>query len=203
MVELPEKGKEEEKIHDGSNCPLCYKKHIDLRDKVQWQTQFDPKWGDRKAQSVACKKTCDDILIKNGLSATSKLAKDLYQIALENTSHTELIINTEEGKKGIDYLNQELEKGVPVQVGVDHALNYKKGKLNEGTTDHFIVIIGKGCEKGKIYYLFYDVGTVFKEKGANDNNRLYLDQLHYSLKGKTIYNGNNYTVTQIRKNRII
>ena len=85
-------------------------------------------------------------------------------------------------------------------MGVDHALNYKNGTLNEGTTDHFIVIVGKYCENGKVYYQFYDVGTRHESKGASENNRLYLDTSSYSLKGKTEYNGSTYTVSQIRKN---
>ncbi|WMY92135.1 hypothetical protein [Snodgrassella communis] len=47
---------------------------------------------------------------------------------------------------------------------------------------------------------FYDVGTSYKAKGASPNNKLYLDVLDHSLKGKTVYNGNFYTVTQIRIN---
>lgn len=39
-----------------STCKLCHKKHIDLSTKVVWQTQFNPKWGDKKAQNSACKK---------------------------------------------------------------------------------------------------------------------------------------------------
>ncbi|WP_313375653.1 hypothetical protein [Chishuiella sp.] len=179
-------------------CSKCNENHYDLTAKVEWQTQFDSKWGDKKKQNVACKKTCDDILNKIGLASTSKDEKDIFQIALENNTHTKLIINKENSKKGISYMNMELEKGNPLQLGVDHKLGYG---YNEGTTDHFIVIIGKGCENGKIYYRFYDVGTVHKDKGASDDNRLYLDKSDYSLKGKTVYNGHFYTVTQIRKNK--
>lgn len=90
--------------------------------------------------------------------------------------------------------------GNPVQVGVDHALNYKGGTLNEDTTDHFIVIVGKSCDNGKVYYRFYDVGTSHENKGSSENNRLYLNTTSYSLTGKTEYNGSTYTVSQIRKN---
>ncbi|MET3027800.1 hypothetical protein ABXT06_14070 [Flavobacterium sp. UW10123] len=181
------------------NCLKCKVIHFDLTDKVKWQTQFDPKWGDSKAQKVACKKTCDDILNKHGLTSTSKFSK--YQTALENSNHTALIIDTEESKRGIKYLDLQLQAGNPVQVGVDHDLNYKGGTLNEGTTDHFIVIVGKSCENGKVYYRFYDVGTRHESKGASNDNRLYLNTSNYSLKGKTAYNNHVYTVTQIRNNK--
>ena len=102
--------------------------------------------------------------------------------------------------QGIGYINGQLENNYPVLVGVDHDLNYRGGTLNEGTTDHYIVITGKACEEGNIYYLFYDVGTRHENKGASDNNKLFLDTSDYSLKGTTEYNGKLYTVTQVRLN---
>ena len=176
----------------------CGKSEIDLRSKVKWQTQFDPKWGKYDKQVIACKKTCDDILINSGLKATS-LAR-LYQTAIENKNHTKLNINIEVSQEAILYLDSELEKGHPVQIGVNHGLGYKIKNNIDGSTDHFVVIVGRKCEGSRCYYIFYDVGTNYKEKGASDNNRLYLDKTDYSLKGKTVYNGHFYTVTQIRKN---
>ncbi|WP_048509723.1 glycoside hydrolase family 104 protein [Chryseobacterium sp. FH2] len=183
---------------DNSTNSSCGKSEIDLRDKITWQTQFDPKWGGRDKQLVACKKTCDDILINSGLKATSLLR--VYQTAIEDDKHTKLIINTPVSKEAIIYLDSELEKGHPVQVGVDHGIGYKINNNADHSTDHFVVIIGRKCDGNKCYYLFYDVGTSHKEKGANDNNRLYFDKTDYSLKGKTVYNGHFYTVTQVRKN---
>lgn len=110
------------------------------------KTQFDSKWGDKKAQSSACKKTCDDILINSGLSATS-LSK-LYQTAIENDKHTKLIIDINISK-GVKYLDSELDKNHPIQAGVDHDLNYKINNNSDHSTDHFIVIIGRGCENNR------------------------------------------------------
>lgn len=185
--------------HTTSNCVKCYQDHYDVASTVKWQTQFDAKWGDSKAQNVACKKTCDDILNKSGLASTSKAGADKYQTALENDKHTAIVIDSKVSKQAVEYINKQLEAGNPVQVGVDHDLNYKGG-LNEGTTDHFIVIIGKGCDNGKIYYRFYDVGTKYEHKGSSTNNKLFLGSDN-SLKGATVYNGNFYTVTQVRKNK--
>ncbi|KFE96950.1 glycoside hydrolase family 24 protein [Chryseobacterium luteum] len=182
------------------DCQHCKQDHYDVTDKVKWQTQFDSKWGNSKAQGIACKKTCDDILNKVGLASTSKVEVDKYQTAMENKNHTSLIINTSVSKEAIQYIDDQLNDEKPVQVGVDHALNYKGGALNEGTTDHFVVIIGKGCDNGKIYYRFYDVGTKYENKGASKNNKLFLEN-DYSLKGTTVYSGQTYTVTQVRKNK--
>lgn len=188
----------EEKAPQSVVNTSCGKSEIDLRNKIKWQTQFDPKWGSRDRQMVACKKTCDDILINSGLKATSLL--NLYQTALENKDHTKLIINTQVSKEAVSYLDKELEKGHPVQVGVDHGLGYKINNNADHSTDHFVVIIGRKCDGDRCFYLFYDVGTSHKEKGASDNNRLYFDKTDNSLKGKTVYNGHFYTVTQVRKN---
>ncbi len=187
-------------VENNGTCKSCHEDHYDLTDKVKWQTQFDSKWGDTEAQKVACKKTCDDILNKVGLANTSKAEADRYQTALENDKHTTILINSAEAKQAVQYINEQLKNGNPVQVGVDHALNYKGGKLNEGTTDHFVIIIGKACENNKIYYRFYDVGTRHNEKGASKNNKLFLKSDN-SLKGTTVYSGQTYLVTQVRKNK--
>lgn len=80
------------------------------------------------------------------------------------------------------YLDSYLDQGIPVEVGVDHTFNKKLGKsgstkdtkgYNEGTTDHFIVIIGKGFEKGRRFYQFFDPGTKRKEKATSTENKLY------------------------------
>lgn len=179
----------------------CAKKHVDLRGTVvQWQTQFDSRWGDRAAQNVACWKTSHDILINSGLSESSGSQDGMYQVAEENEDHSELLVNAESAMQSIGYIDGQLESNYPVLVGVDHDLNYRGGTLNEGTTDHYIVIVGKACDDGNIYYLFYDVGTSFGDKGASDSNQLFLDTSDYSLKGSTEYNGKLYTVTQVRLN---
>lgn len=46
-VEEDEKGEEEKAIEEGV-CPLCGKKHIDLRSKIDYQTQFDSRFGTKK-----------------------------------------------------------------------------------------------------------------------------------------------------------
>ena len=173
---------------------------IDLRNKVQWQSQFDSRFGSSAAQQSACFKACKVILTNAGLSDSSAPNdSSKYQTASENSNHTQLVIDVEKSKSGIAYLNEELEKGYPVLVGVNHTLG--KG-INEGTTDHFVVIVGRGCEGGKIHYLFYEVGTGYAAKGKSDNNKLYL-QDDYSLRGTPEYNtSRNYTVTQIRKNKL-
>lgn len=177
------------------------KENIDLRnDNSKWQTQYDSKYGTKEKQDVACWKACKDILSNfNVEGGDLEDNKALYQIASE--SNNKLVIDSEIAKKGINYLNEQLENDKPILVGVDHTYKYKGGFNNDLTTDHFVVIIGKGCDNNKPYYLFYDVGTSYIDKGASDENRLYVKD-DYSLHGSTKYTSKHkYTVSQIRKNK--
>lgn len=176
------------------------KLNIDLRDKNKnWQTQFDKKFGNEKQQRVACWRACKEILNNFGVSGGDLIdGKALYQIAIE--SDNKLIVNKAIAKQSISYLNQQLEKGNPVLVGVDHTYKYKGGFNNDATTDHFVVIVGRGSKEKKVFYRFYEVGTSFKAKGISNLNVLFV-QDDYSLKGSTAYTSKHiYTVTQIRKN---
>lgn len=94
--------------------------------------------------------------------------------------------------------------GSQLLVGVDHTHNKKDSKgdpLNEGTTDHFVVIVGRGCDEGKRWFLFYEVGTHYENKGESDKNKLYKET-------NGLYQGSpesdkKYALTQIRKNKTI
>ncbi|MBE0393917.1 hypothetical protein HNQ02_002810 [Flavobacterium sp. 7E] len=177
------------------------KENIDLRnDNSKWQTQYDSKYGTKVQQDVACWKACKDVLSNfNVEGGDLENNKALYQIASE--SNNNLVIDSEIAKKGIKYLDEQLENDKPILVGVDHTYKYKGGFNNDLTTDHFIVIIGRGCDNNKPYYLFYDVGTSYINKGSSDENRLYVKD-DYSLHGSTKYTSKHtYTLSQIRKNK--
>ena len=91
--------------------------------------------------------------------------------------------------EAMDYVNEHLDSGIPVVVGVDHTYNAvlpsQKTAVGNGgsdkdvtgynsdkTTDHFIVITGKGfdAEKNLPYYTYNDPG--YRDKSGN-LNRLY------------------------------
>ena len=177
---------------------------IDLRGKVEWQTQYDSKWGDRKAQGSACWLTSHDILKNFGLPETSGYQIGAIYLAKEDAAHTKLEYLSENLQEGITYIDSQLEKGNPILIGVHHTLNYRgkngKGGINEGTTDHFIVIVGRGYENGKKFYNFYEVGTSDRSSGENDNNKLYVYENR--IEGSPHYNSKKkYIVSQVRKNK--
>jgi len=187
---------------------FCKKEHIDLRSKIVYQTQFDPRFGNRAQQDAACFNACKVILQNAGLSPNSAPNDGtVIQIASENsygdkTSQASyLSINKAIAMHGLAYIDEQLEQGYPVLVGVDH----KSGSPNtDKTTDHFVVIVGRGCTDNEAFYYFYEVGTEQMEGGVNkgklDGNKLYVST-DGSLRGTPYHNPNrNYIVSQVRKN---
>ncbi len=180
---------------ESNNTPEA-KKNIDLRDNVNWVSQFDSRFGSKKEQKVACcrasKATLSDYGIKNpGPNTTSTV----IQTARENDGALEI---TEDARAGIDHINSELEAGNPVIVGVNHTLG---NTYNEGTTDHFVVIVGRGTDEGgNAFYNFYEVGTSREGSGTSNKNRFTLNSDN-SLTGSPEYSEKKrYTVSQVRKN---
>ena len=99
----------------------------------------------------------------------------------------------------LDYLDEQLKLGNPIVVGLDD--NLRKATYNSHkATEHFFVIVGKGCEDGKIYYNFFDVGSKTVEEGTAEKNKLYLLE-NKLLEGKSYGGTHNYTVTEVRRNK--
>lgn len=85
--------------------------------------------------------------------------------------------------KAIKYIKSELENGRPVFIGVDDAPNQK---INEGTTDHFLVIVGMGHDKKGNYFQVYDNASGNVQDGANNSNRLYHNEKKILLRVEPI-----------------
>lgn len=106
----------------------------------------------------------------------------------------------------IECIDKHLDANRPIIVGVNHTLNYRKnGKpINEGTTDHFIVITGRGSDENGAYYTFMDPATGKPSKGCTTDNKLYDDADNCRLSGKTKATETEerkfYTVSQVRPN---
>lgn len=85
-------------------------------------------------------------------------------------------------------------------VGID----YSVGELNEGITDHFVVIVSRETRlidrKETEVYRYYDPITNYASNGTHEDNYLYLKEgklvgiyQHYPKRKL------NYTVTQVRE----
>ena len=130
-------------------------------------------------------------------------------IKITDTSNQDeyMQIDTQAFQKGLAYLDSELEKGYPIVVGVDHSYAYGgQGYNNDLTTDHFVVIVGRGYDEQGLFYRYYEVGTNHEYKGISDDNKLYIKNNQY-LAGVSLWlhykdnkQNRHYFVTQIRKN---
>lgn len=104
-------------------------------------------------------------------------------------------------ENAVECIDKHLNANRPIIVGVDYL---PKQDVNEGTTDHFVVITGRGFDSdaGKYYYTFMDNATSYVDKGCSDTNRFYYTEGN-NLSGKSkVFEGTDktFTVSQVRPN---
>ncbi len=192
-------------IINREKCSNCNSTHIDISDESKWLSQFDPKWESwsKQVQKEACYDTAVQILRNYGLKKGSGTRgindSNVIQTVIEKNNSI-ILKNPQEG---VNYLNEQLNKGNPVLVGVRHS--YKKKELNyDKSTDHYIVIVGKSCEGSDIFYRYFEVGTYVENKqisGVNKNNILILNKENFVIQGDSPNSKKLYTITQVRKNK--
>lgn len=152
-----------------------------------------------------CLELCKCILRNYGLTNFGSSA-NIYRLMLEENN--KLIYYTQSGltpqenyKNAIKCIDKHLENGHPIIVGVNHTFN--RG-INEGTTDHFVVIYGREeLSKQCIHYLYYEVGKGNPVNGTSNENRfVYIDSdtpeffdVQSQLRG-----GVRFDVIQVRPN---
>ncbi|NDV16532.1 hypothetical protein GO009_10890 [Muricauda sp. TY007] len=174
----------EKKTLEEGACPECGKKHVDIGKPEHWVTQ-KPK---------ECWAACIKILTNYGLPQYSGYPDK--RIIIANQVGDKMI--KAHYTKGISYINEQLEKGNPILVGVDRSLAANTYNSHKAT-DHFVVIVGRKCNGSSVIYLFYEVGTKYEEKGVSMDN--FLEIKNGLLIGSPIYNKKHkYTVTEVRKN---
>ena len=74
-------------------------------------------------------------------------------------------------KQAIECIDRHLENGRPIIVGVNHTIG--RG-INEGTTDHFVVIYGREYIDGQYAYFYYEVGKSNVMYGYNDEKNRFI-----------------------------
>ena len=143
-------------------------KHV----KVPYYSQFEGGHG-YTPSSTACFKAATAMAGASGAKVLGPA--DRIQVGTSENSKGQLAINSKKAAEGRSYIDQQLDKGKPVVVGVSH----KDSDYNvDGLTDHFVTITGRGVDdKGRTYYTFHDPGTTNASKGrdTNPNNRFYVD----------------------------
>ena len=133
---------------------------------------------------------------------------NVIYLVRENDDHTALIHYgdaTQNYTKATDCINRHLDAGVAIIAGVDHTL---EKKYNDGTIDHFVLIVGREYneESGYYEYLYVETGTNYPEKGYNPDNRFIYDEAtgmfidDSSLCGSNPRGNGIYTLTELRPN---
>ncbi len=166
-----------------TNCKL-------VAEKMVYRHLYENLDDDFKQSDVTNDKTGKYEYIVGNVSNNEYLSilhedKSEYKNIKEGKHKQSRFIDADTKDKALDYIDEYLEQGIAVVVGVDHTFNRSLSKkhkkttskhtrgYNEGTTDHFIVVIGKGVtEDGKKYYQYYDPGTSHKSVGTNTDNKL-------------------------------
>jgi RHS repeat-associated protein len=177
-------------VQSGSNSASL--KDINLKEDVPFVSQFT-----LTNPSVACCRASQKIIKDFGISAGG--AKSNRIITGRDNSDNTAIEATKNAKAGVDYINQQLESGNPVMVGVNHTLG--KGQSDGESADHFVVLTGRSYdeEKKQYYFNFHEVGTKDEAKGTSDANRLYVND-NNTITGTNYAGKRQFTVTDVRKN---
>lgn len=162
-----------------------------MADDSKWQTQFSDIFGTKDRQKVACYRASKKILENYGVSGGANI-NPIQMVKQENG-----ILKIKNVKEGKEYIDEQLSKENVVLVGVDDGRD--KTYNSDKTTEHFIVIVGRGCDGGAIFYRYFEVGTSYKNKGININNKLYLNS-DGTISGKTPSGTKTYTIAQVRRN---
>ena len=140
---------------------------------------------------------------KMGQSNYGSSANVIYLVR-ENDDHTALIQygNVAQYYSTVtDCINRHLDDGLCIIVGVDHTL---KREINDGTIDHFVLIVGREYnEETRLYeFIYVETGTNNSEKGYNPDNRFVFDQTvgMYVDDSAGSSGAKNYTLTELRPN---
>jgi hypothetical protein len=100
---------------------------------------------------------------------------------------------TPQASIGFHYIDGQIRNGKAVFIGVDR-LESDDNDYNEGVTDHFIAIVGKGKDNAGWYFRYFDPGTTYFAGGTSENNKLHIGPDYQSV------GGDKYNVSQIRVN---
>ena len=150
-----------------------------------------------------CMAGCRSIMANYGVATGS--SANVYQLLFERNGNLEYY-NTQGYEtvydNAINCINRHLDANRPIIVGVNHTLG-RNG--NEGATDHWIVIAGRGYDttQQQYYYTYMDTGRYASSAAAacsTIDNRLYYDSDNYTFRDDANYNQLALDVTQVRPN---
>ncbi|MBI4821618.1 MAG: peptidoglycan-binding protein [Deltaproteobacteria bacterium] len=147
----------------------------DVQVKAPWLSQFDAR-NVPEAGPTACYRAVRAMMGRAGAPIAPNTGNRI-QVATGEDSHGRVRTTPERTREARQYIDQQLDSGRPVAVGVSH----KNANYNaDGVTDHFVMITGRGTdERGRTYYNYHDPATTNSEAGKN--NRFYVNPQNGNL----------------------
>lgn len=152
-----------------------------------------------------CLDLCKMILKKYGLSNFGSSSGAIRLLCEENSKLVYYGDNpTANYQRAIECIDRHLENDRPIIVGVNHTIGRN---INDGATDHFVVIYGREyIDKYHIAYFYYEVGKSNVMYGYNDEDNRFIYDISNPNRPKfydEVSNRNDgarFDVTQVRPN---
>lgn len=171
---------------------------------VPYKFQFDLYPGDEVKGGKACFEAAT--LQANAHNKSKFAAKDrpqlaggdeAIQVAYAEDADGRVAVDPNQAKIARGYIDEQLDKGRPVLVGVSYAdESYNTDKM----TDHFVTISGRGYDAdGRLFYTYKDPGA----GAAYQDGKFYVNEATGKLfkegdqKGQFVQNS-DYELTQVR-----
>ncbi len=130
-----------------------------LEADAPWISQMNSQLVER-AGDDACYRACRAMMKAAGFDQPTNI-DDRIQVATGEEKDGTVDVDLGKAQQATSFIDQQLKAGKPVTVGV----SYKDADYNEGITDHFVVVTGKGVDdQGRVFYTYQDPGS---EDGQN------------------------------------
>lgn len=148
--------------------------------------------GFRKNDPKGCLSRCTEMLQSAGGELTGEdIAMGIYQ-------DERVVGPVENYADGIQYIEEQLNNGLPVIVYVDYKDGCSVGKTkNDKAGDHAIIIVGGSCDCG---FHFYDPATGNEGRGTSTSNRLIYQDGMLQCDCTCTGNSKHYILSSIRIN---
>lgn len=156
------------------------------------------------SQTHNCLESCKRIMDNLGYTNEYGNSGEVIYLVRENDEHTALENygdNVDDNyRNAVECINEHLNDDRPIIAGVDHTLD---NDINDGTIDHFVLIIGSGYDEEleQNYYIYVETGTNSEDIGMDyENNRLYYDPEKGMFIDEEDKNGRESTLIEVRPN---
>jgi hypothetical protein len=142
-----------------------------LKADAPWISQFNSQLVE-DAGPVACYRACRAMMKAAGLEQPAGIG-DAIQVAQGENTSGQVVTDRNATSQATNHIDEQLKAGKPVTVGVSH----KDANYNEGYTDHFVVVTGKGVdENGRVFYTYQDPGS-----NEGQNRKFFVDDKNGNL----------------------